>query len=211
MRKRGPYKFGLSAEERLLWRWFQKHRIRSLDRGIEFLLTFEEWLKIWTDSGHLYERGQGKEKYCMARYKDKGPYAVGNVRICKNRENQEELLANPEKLVEIGSAMRGKKHRIDTRKRMSRSKRGNQNAKGMKHSAETKEIIGAKSAANWVDPVYAAHGSEVMLSLWEDPQYRAKVSAGHQKAWDNPERRRAASERMRVRNQQRREAKCPTP
>lgn len=36
-------------------------------RGILFLLTFEEWLKIWTDSGHFHERGTFRHQYHLAR------------------------------------------------------------------------------------------------------------------------------------------------
>lgn len=56
-------------------------------RGIEWKLTFNEWWKIWQDSGHWAERGQGAQKYCMCRYGDVGPYAVGNVYIATNHEN----------------------------------------------------------------------------------------------------------------------------
>lgn len=56
-------------------------------REIEFLLTFEEWLKIWVDSGHLYERGRNRGQYVMLRSGDKGPYSVENVRIALNSEN----------------------------------------------------------------------------------------------------------------------------
>lgn len=66
--------------------YFQK--ARAAKRGIEFLLTFEEWLKIWTASGHLHERGKFKHQYCMARHGDCGPYAVGNVSIVTMEENQ---------------------------------------------------------------------------------------------------------------------------
>ncbi len=64
---------------------FQKARAGK--RGIEFLLTFEEWLKIWEDSGHIHERGRLKHQYCMARNGDCGPYAVGNVSIITMEEN----------------------------------------------------------------------------------------------------------------------------
>ena len=32
-------------------------------RGIEFRLSYEQWLAIWTESGHLDERGRGPAKY----------------------------------------------------------------------------------------------------------------------------------------------------
>lgn len=107
-KRRAPYRFGLSIEEKKIWRRYQKHKINAENRGIDFLLSFEEWLQIWTASGHLAESGRGKTKYCMARFGDKGACEVGNVRICTNQENQDELLRNPLKLEEIGSGMRGK-------------------------------------------------------------------------------------------------------
>jgi hypothetical protein len=62
-------------------------------RGIEFLLTFSEWLDIWVSSGHLHERGRKKGQYCMARKgPDIGPYAVGNVRIERGEKNKADAL-----------------------------------------------------------------------------------------------------------------------
>jgi hypothetical protein len=56
-------------------------------RGIEFLLSFEEWYHIWQVSGKWDERGRGSEKYCMARHNDIGPYSINNVSIITNHEN----------------------------------------------------------------------------------------------------------------------------
>ena len=56
-------------------------------RGIDFLLSFDQWLKIWTDSGKLDQRGRGAEKFCMCRNGDIGPYEIGNVFIGTGREN----------------------------------------------------------------------------------------------------------------------------
>jgi hypothetical protein len=73
-----------------LYRAFYSQRCTARLRGIEFLLTFEEWLKIWIDSGHLPDRGRGLGKYCMARYGDVGPYAVGNLKVILHGENVSE-------------------------------------------------------------------------------------------------------------------------
>jgi hypothetical protein len=59
-------------------------------RGIGFLLTFEEWAGIWRASGHWEQRGNRKDEYNMMRLDDLGPYAAGNVRIGKHRENTAE-------------------------------------------------------------------------------------------------------------------------
>lgn len=60
--------------------WNQKWSA-TYTRKIEWRLTLPEWYAIWEASGHLHERGRGRDGYCMARFNDVGPYAVGNVYI----------------------------------------------------------------------------------------------------------------------------------
>ena len=69
---------------------FRTHKGGAAKRGIAFELTFEEWLNIWLDSGHLAERGTHRGQYCMARFGDKGPYAVENIKIITCTENVKE-------------------------------------------------------------------------------------------------------------------------
>ena len=69
---------------------FYNHMKRAESHCIGFELTFDQWLKIWLDSGHLAERGNHKGQYGMARFEDKGPYAVGNVKIITTEENLRE-------------------------------------------------------------------------------------------------------------------------
>ena len=56
-------------------------------RGVEFLFTFEEWKQWWLDTGKWEERGKGRDKYCMQRYNDTGPYSPSNVYCGTNSEN----------------------------------------------------------------------------------------------------------------------------
>ena len=70
---------------------FRLHQRNAAKRNIEFLLTFEEWLTIWLDSGRLAERGNKRHQYVMARFGDEGPYAVGNVKIITSGENLREV------------------------------------------------------------------------------------------------------------------------
>jgi hypothetical protein len=72
------------ARYRSMWRDQRRHARR---RGIEFQLTFEQWLLIWETSGRLPERGKETGQYVMARPGDQGPYAVGNVRIITVNQN----------------------------------------------------------------------------------------------------------------------------
>ena len=55
---------------------------------IQFKLTFQEWLKIWEDSGKFHLRGKKIGQYCMSRINDKGHYEVGNVFIQLNSQNR---------------------------------------------------------------------------------------------------------------------------
>lgn len=54
---------------------------------IEMKLTFNEWLKIWIDSGHWHERGVHKGQYCMSRINDIGHYELGNIEIKLHSDN----------------------------------------------------------------------------------------------------------------------------
>jgi|ERR1035437_7067111 hypothetical protein len=60
---------------------YSEHRYNSGKRGIDFLLTFNEWRDIWIGSGHWLERGRKKDQYVMSRTGDSGLYAIGNVFI----------------------------------------------------------------------------------------------------------------------------------
>lgn len=60
---------------------FAKHRENAKQRGVEFLLTFDEWWGIWEKSGKWKRRGNRNGRYVMCRIHDEGPYAVGNVFI----------------------------------------------------------------------------------------------------------------------------------
>lgn len=46
-------------------------------RGIDFRLTFEEWLAFWGDD--IDKRGRGTFDLQMQRPADTGPYALGNI------------------------------------------------------------------------------------------------------------------------------------
>lgn len=59
------------------------HRNHARHRGIEFMISFEEWWEMWEPFWD--KRGPGG--YVMCRTKDQGPYAVGNVRIDTHRNN----------------------------------------------------------------------------------------------------------------------------
>ncbi len=80
---RGPKLSPEVQDARTRYNVQKHHAIKK--RNISFDLTFEEWYKIWLDSGRWQERGRGG--YVMARFGDKGPYAIGNVEIKHHIDN----------------------------------------------------------------------------------------------------------------------------
>lgn len=72
---------------------FIMQRRNAQNRGIEWNLTFPEWMFVWQESGHFDERGRAKSKYVMARYRDLGPYELGNVYITTNAGNASDYQA----------------------------------------------------------------------------------------------------------------------
>lgn len=61
----------------------QRHAARR--RGIEWRLTFEEWLAWWGDD--LPERGPRVNQLSMQRIGDIGPYALDNIRKGTPKDN----------------------------------------------------------------------------------------------------------------------------
>ena len=68
-------------------RKYQTHKSTAKIRGVDFNLTFAEWMAIWQQSGNFHLRGRGTGTYVMSRYNDTGPYAIGNVFIQPNIQN----------------------------------------------------------------------------------------------------------------------------
>lgn len=66
---------------------YKMQKRNATARGIPFLLSFEQWLSVWNESGKMDQRGRGADKYCMCRYGDLGSYEVGNVFIGTGEEN----------------------------------------------------------------------------------------------------------------------------
>ena len=73
---------------------FSRQKAAAKYRGIDWKFTFEEWEKVWSDSGHKNDRGIGSGKYVMARFLDKGPYSKENVEIIKCEKNASDARAN---------------------------------------------------------------------------------------------------------------------
>jgi hypothetical protein len=75
---------------------YMRHQDRARRRSIDFLLTFDEWWGLWQRSRKWTQRGSNPNQYVMARFGDTGPYAVGNVRICRAATNNAEQHSRPQ-------------------------------------------------------------------------------------------------------------------
>ena len=125
---------------------WRDHRGDAKRRGILFLLTFEEWLGIWIESGHLHERGNCRGQYQMARFEDKGPYDKQNIKIILAEENNSEGHKgkrrslgpqSPEHRRKIGLANKGRKLSEQTKSNMSDAHKGHKLSKD--HAKRIKE------------------------------------------------------------------------
>ena len=114
---------------------YKAQKSNAKTRGVNFLLTFEQWLAIWTESGKLDRRGRGADKFCMCRNGDIGPYEVGNVFIGTGREK-----------VRAGNL--GKEMTQEVRDKISKSNKGRPHAwsvgdKNPMHRPEVKAKVSA--------------------------------------------------------------------
>jgi hypothetical protein len=118
---RGPGRPRVDIRLQQIRKAFTLQRLGARDRGIAFLLTFEQW-KAWWEAqlgpDWFAMRGVGYGKYCMARYGDAGPYKLGNIKCMLHVENHRE------------------------------GNLGKQHALGYRHTEEAKQRIGAASKQN---------------------------------------------------------------
>lgn len=181
----------MTSRRRLRQR-FTQQKADAARRGVAFVLTFTEWLQIWNSSGHLSERGRGRGRYCMARFQDKGPYAVGNVKIIRNEENSSERVCSEETRAKyrartiskeargkIAASRRGRKASDETRARMSASAKRVKNTPEMKAKMSVRMMGNKNSVGAQRTPEEKAHlsaifkGRPLNISL-EERQRRAE-------------------------------------
>lgn len=125
------------------------HRSRAKKRGIKFQMSLEEWISVWVDAlGENWKdkRGRLKHQFCMARLGDKGPYAVGNVKIITNEENAKERVWTDQDRTDQSRRMKKRMADLTTRQLCSMAK------KGKPGHPQTKESKAKISAAHLNKP-----------------------------------------------------------
>lgn len=64
---------------------FSAQKRKAKQRGIKWELSFDEWWKVWEESGKWNQRGV--DGYAMCRNGDSGSYSMDNVRIDTFKNN----------------------------------------------------------------------------------------------------------------------------
>jgi hypothetical protein len=73
---------------------YSEHKNNARQRSIQFLLTFDQWSLLWSNSGKWEQRGWRRGQYVMARPGDQGAYELGNVVIQLAEANRAERNRN---------------------------------------------------------------------------------------------------------------------
>jgi hypothetical protein len=66
---------------------FTTQRNNARNRDIEWNLTLWQWWAVWRESRKWEQRGRSGDSFVMCRFKDDGPYEIGNVYIATLRHN----------------------------------------------------------------------------------------------------------------------------
>ena len=134
---------------------FNAHKSNAKRRGIEFLLTFDQWLDIWEKSGNCDKRGRGADKYCMCRVGDTGSYSVDNVFIGQGKHN-----------VRDGNI--GKLDTEETRRRKSQAAKGRPHdyAKGLNNVMHRPEVKAKLSEATSGSKHYRARAVQTPFGMF---------------------------------------------
>lgn len=134
---------------------YWNHQQRAKRKGISFQLTFDQWLKIWLDSGHYYNKGTKRGQYVMSRYNDVGPYSVDNVKIQTVGENTKEAFTtNNSDFIKprygIENHFYGRKHTEETKQKikLARAKQS-WTPESRKKVSETMKKRRAEAGVNW--------------------------------------------------------------
>ena len=81
-----------------LAKWkYQKHKAQAKYRNIEFKFTFEEWVTWWASHGvNKYDdvKWEPKDRPCMCRFNDVGPYEKDNVYFATHAVNMSHRIGN---------------------------------------------------------------------------------------------------------------------
>lgn len=108
---------------------YNRQILHSKRRGIEFLFTFEEWVRWWEchlGPNWMLLRGNRKNQYVMARKLDQGPYRKDNVDCLTNSQNTRDSNKQNPRGNRNGS-FKGRTHSKATREKLRAIRKGEKN------------------------------------------------------------------------------------
>lgn len=142
---------------------FNKQKNAAKFRGVEWKFSFDEWLKVWQDSGNLENRGKGIGKFVMARFGDVGPYSPSNVEIILCEKNTSDCRVNhPRTLSDLRSKQIG-------------TGRGWTFVHGKYQVCVSRKYIGRFSTVEEAEAVYAMTANKFLM----DAMFAQSVAGGN--------------------------------
>lgn len=103
----------------------------------KFHFSFDEWVLWWEKElgpDWLQKRGRRQGQFCMARFRDFGPYEIGNVKCVTSSQN-----ASERSVEAVALAARTRIWTQEMRLKKSLQMRGNKNKLGKIEGKETRE------------------------------------------------------------------------
>lgn len=76
---------------------YHVQKTKAASRGIEFRLTFDEWLRWWLAQGidrNTQKLGKSARGLCMCRNNDSGAYELGNIYLATRQQNSRDSKVN---------------------------------------------------------------------------------------------------------------------
>lgn len=77
---------------------YEDQRHHAKERGIDFLISYADWLEMWLTSNKWEQRGKESGQYVMCRVGDTGPYSKRNCYIGTVEQNQRDRWDGKEKI-----------------------------------------------------------------------------------------------------------------
>ena len=69
---------------------YRAQKYNALRRKIGWIISYEDWCRVWDNSEKWDQRGRHAGGFVMARNNDQGPYSVDNVSIKSLSENRKD-------------------------------------------------------------------------------------------------------------------------
>lgn len=117
--------FGYNSK---IYKAYNSQRQTSKRRGVEFLLSFDEWVGWWESTGKMHLRGKRRGCYQMCRLGDVGPYSIDNIYCGSVSENSALPTKGKPRPKEFnkktGDSLRGKQRSVEHRRNHAFSQLG---------------------------------------------------------------------------------------